>query len=111
MRIMALNKIVGSFTLFLLLILATTHADAASPDLLKAKKEAEAKGYIFFTTHDEIVAMAKKEGKLRVMTGLESANFKPWINAFNLSKSILLSLIFMLGRSRARTLSRGFSLR
>jgi hypothetical protein len=46
---------------------------AASPnaDLLKAKREAEAKGYIFETSHDEIVAKAKKEGKLRVMTTLE----------------------------------------
>ncbi|MBI2987338.1 MAG: extracellular solute-binding protein [Deltaproteobacteria bacterium] len=82
MRITILNKIVGSFTLFVFLILAPTHADAASPTLQQAKKEAEAKGYIFFTTHDEIVAMAKKEGKLRVMTSLGNQNFKPLINGF-----------------------------
>jgi hypothetical protein len=51
-------------------------------DLLEAKKEAEGKGYIFFTTHDEIVAMAKKEGKLRVSSGLETPNFKPLIDGF-----------------------------
>ncbi|MBI2987336.1 MAG: hypothetical protein HYY45_11270 [Deltaproteobacteria bacterium] len=38
--------------------------------------DAEAKGYIFFTTHDEIVALAKKEGKLRVMIVLERPNFR-----------------------------------
>ncbi|MBI2988368.1 MAG: hypothetical protein HYY45_16495 [Deltaproteobacteria bacterium] len=82
MRITVLNKIVVSFTCLLLLMLAPTHADAASPTLLQAKQEAEAKGYIFFTTHDEIVAMAKKEGKLKVTSNLAPGNFKPWINAF-----------------------------
>ncbi|MBI2985943.1 MAG: ABC transporter substrate-binding protein [Deltaproteobacteria bacterium] len=82
MRITVLNRIVGSFTLPLLFMLTPTHAGAASPSLLQAKKEAEAKGYIFFTTHDEIVAMAKNEGKLVVMTGLESPNFRPLINGF-----------------------------
>ncbi|MBI2986192.1 MAG: ABC transporter substrate-binding protein [Deltaproteobacteria bacterium] len=81
MRITGLNKIVVSFGL-LLLMLAPTHGLAASPDLQKAKQEAEAKGYIFFTTHDEIVAMAKKEGKLRVDNRLNSPNYKPLINGF-----------------------------
>lgn len=53
-----------------------------APALLKAKQDAEAKGYIFLTTHDEIVAGAKKEGKLRVMTGLEPPNSQPLINGF-----------------------------
>ncbi|MBI2985942.1 MAG: ABC transporter substrate-binding protein [Deltaproteobacteria bacterium] len=82
MRITVLNRIVGSFTLPLLFMLTPTHAGAASPSLLQAKKEAEAKGYIFFTTHDEIAAIAKKEGKLRVSSGLQSQIFKPLINTF-----------------------------
>lgn len=53
-----------------------------APALLKAKQDAEAKGYTFLTTHDEIVAGAKKEGQLRVMTGLEPPNFPPLINGF-----------------------------
>jgi hypothetical protein len=53
-----------------------------APALLKAKQDAEAKGYIFLTAHDEIVAGAKKEGKLRVMTGLEPPNSQPLINGF-----------------------------
>ncbi|MBI2989450.1 MAG: hypothetical protein HYY45_22045 [Deltaproteobacteria bacterium] len=82
MRISVLNKIVGSFTLFLLLMLVPTHAVAASATLLKAKQEAEARGYIFFATHDEIVAMAKKEGKLKVSSGQEPPTIKSLINAF-----------------------------
>ncbi len=81
-------KPVALFLTFILLFLASWVTDsnilAASSDstVLQAKKDAEAKGYTFFTTHDEIVAMAKKEGELRVMSGLSSANFKPLINAF-----------------------------
>ena len=83
MRMTFLNKIVGSFTLFLLLvILAPTHAVAANSTLLKAKEEAWAKGYIYYTSHDEIVDLAKKEGTLRVISDLETRNFKPLINAF-----------------------------
>jgi hypothetical protein len=81
MRITVLHKMVGSFTLFFSLV-ATTHAVAASPTLLKAKQEAEAKGYVFFATHDEIVSIAKKEGKLRVSSGLAPSNFKPLVNGF-----------------------------
>jgi ABC-type Fe3+ transport system substrate-binding protein len=78
--IRTMRKIFGLFTL--LLLSAPTHLDAATPALLKAKKEAEAKGYIFFATHDEIVAAARKEGKLGVITGLEKPNFKPLTVAF-----------------------------
>ncbi|MBI2985377.1 MAG: ABC transporter substrate-binding protein [Deltaproteobacteria bacterium] len=48
-------------------------AFAASPSatLLKAKQEAESKGYTFITNRDEIVSKAKKEGKLRIMSGLD----------------------------------------
>src|SRR5215471_3081673 len=51
--------------------LASPPAFSAAPSsgLLKAKQEAEAKGYVFFTNHDEIVSKAKQEGKLRVITG------------------------------------------
>ncbi len=76
------NKIFFSLTLILSLMLAATHAVAAAPTMQEAKKEAEAKGYAFFTTHDEIVAMAKKEGKLSVTCGMETANYKPLMNGF-----------------------------
>ncbi|MBI2987341.1 MAG: hypothetical protein HYY45_11295 [Deltaproteobacteria bacterium] len=51
-------------------MLAPAPAVAASPTLVQVKQEAEAKGYIFFATHDEIVAKAKKEGKLGVSVNL-----------------------------------------
>jgi hypothetical protein len=44
----------------------TTYAASANPNILKAKQEAEAKGYIFATSQEEIIANAKREGKLRV---------------------------------------------
>lgn len=57
-------------------------AATVSLAVAKAKQEAEVKGYIFATHHDEIVAMARKEGKIRVLTGLEADNIKPIANAF-----------------------------
>ena len=50
--------------------------------LQKAKQDAEAKGFIFETSHDEIVAKARKEGKLRVISSLEMENLKPVSDAF-----------------------------
>jgi iron(III) transport system substrate-binding protein len=50
--------------------------------MLKAKKDAEAKGYAFFSSHDEIVAKAKQEGKLRVLAEMEPPNIKASIKAF-----------------------------
>jgi ABC-type Fe3+ transport system substrate-binding protein len=47
-----------------------------SPALLKAKKEAEAKGYLFAASHDEIVNRAKQEGKLRVIVSLDAGILK-----------------------------------
>lgn len=45
-------------------------AASASSALLRAKQEAESKGYVFVANRDEIVSKAKKEGKLRVQNGL-----------------------------------------
>jgi len=47
-----------------------------SPALLKAKKEAEAKAYLFAASHDEIVNRAKQEGKLRVIVSLDAGILK-----------------------------------
>lgn len=55
-------------------------AASASSAVLKAKQEAEAKGYIFLTSRDEIVERAKKEGKLDVLAGQQS--IKGVANAF-----------------------------
>ena len=57
-------------------------AAAPSASLLKAKQEAEAKGYLFHTGRDEIVALAKKEGKLRVFSSQEPPAIKAMAAAF-----------------------------
>lgn len=57
-------------------------AAAESSGLLKAKQEAEAKGYIFLTSKDEILAKAKEEGKLEALTFLEGNARKTMIEAF-----------------------------
>ena len=57
-------------------------AATVNSPLAKAKAEAEAKGYIFYTTHDQIVSEAKKEGKLKVLTGLSPESIKAMTSAF-----------------------------
>ena len=54
-------------------VLAEAVAAATSPDIVKAKQEAEAKGYTFITNHNEIVANANKERKLRVLSSMDAA--------------------------------------
>ena len=56
-------------------------AAASDPDRISAKKEADAKGYTFFLSRDEIVAKAKQEGKLRAFSGLREA-MNPVMEAF-----------------------------
>ena len=73
----------------------TSIALGAAPNdaLLKAKQEAESNGYIFATSRDEIVAKAKKEGRLRALSGLSTPAIKPMIAAFkkNILSSTLMS--------------------
>ena len=57
-------------------------AASPAPDLLKAKGEAEAKGFIFETSHDEIVAKAKKEGRLRTLSSLDPDTHKAMTESF-----------------------------
>ena len=64
------------------LMLGVMPLDAATSPLLQAKKDAEAKGFAFFSNHDEIVALAKKEGKLRINSGLETRTYKPLTDGF-----------------------------
>ena len=66
------------------LVIGPSTAGAASPTaaLLKAKKEAESKGYILETSREDIVEKAKKEGKLRVVSTLESLALKAVRDAF-----------------------------
>jgi ABC-type Fe3+ transport system substrate-binding protein len=73
--------LLASFLLSLGLPAAVLGAAAGSA-LQKAKQESEAKGFIFETSRDEIIAKAKKEGRLRVLTSLEIESLKPVSEAF-----------------------------
>jgi ABC-type Fe3+ transport system substrate-binding protein len=73
--------------LFLVLNLWTVAANVAaatspSADSTTAKKQAEAKGYMFVSSHDEIIAKAKKEGKLRVLSSYDRDTFQELRKAF-----------------------------
>ena len=64
-------------------VLATNGSAAESSGaLLKAKKEAEAKGYIFESSRDEIVAKAKKEGAVKVLSGLDPSIYPSMMESF-----------------------------
>src|SRR5207247_11301297 len=70
-------KLVFDFTALALWITGSSlFAASAATSVLKAKQEAEAQGYVFPATHEEIVLEAKKEGKLRVLTSLQPKTFK-----------------------------------
>lgn len=77
---------VGAWSLAFLLqglwIPPRAFAQSPSPALLKAKQEAEARNYIFETNRDEILARAKKEGKLRVLCSFEPAVRSRMISSF-----------------------------
>jgi hypothetical protein len=57
-------------------------AAAVDPALLKAKQQAESAGYVFLTRHDEIVAGAKKEARLRLLGSLGADTYKALVAAF-----------------------------
>jgi len=61
---------------------STLFAAEPTPAVLKAKKEAEAKSYIFAASHDEIVAKAKQEGKLNVIVSLDARILKALADGF-----------------------------
>jgi ABC-type Fe3+ transport system substrate-binding protein len=63
-------------------ISATAFSAAVNPALLQARKDAEAKGYIFETSREAIIASAKREGKLRVISGLDPKGYPSLIAAF-----------------------------
>jgi ABC-type Fe3+ transport system substrate-binding protein len=61
---------------------AQAFAASASPSLLKAKQDAEAQGFSFETNRDDIIAKAKKEARLRVLSSLDPGSFKPMAESF-----------------------------
>ena len=70
------------YFLGILLFAPPVHAAALSPALLKAKQDAEARGFSFVADREEIVAKAQKEGRLRVITSMEPETAKSSVAAF-----------------------------
>ena len=77
-----MGRVLTAFQLTLWLISSTGHAATAASAVTKAKQEAETKGYAFEVSHDDIVSKAKREGKLRIITSLETEKLKPVAEAF-----------------------------
>jgi len=82
MKLRLFHKLFLVFVTFSWLISSSALAAVASPAVLKAKQEAEAKGYIFEASRDEIVAKARKEGRLRALSSLDSQTMKALRDAF-----------------------------
>jgi ABC-type Fe3+ transport system substrate-binding protein len=57
-------------------------AAASSSLLLRAKQDAEARGFLFVADRAEIVGKAQKEGKLRIITSMEPESAKASVAAF-----------------------------
>ena len=66
------KRVKSGFFLGLWLLATSSLAADINPSLLKAKKDAEAKGYIFETSRDAIVAKARKEGRVKSLSSLEN---------------------------------------
>ena len=73
-----LFRVVASFHLLALLAHSATVL-AASPDIAKAKRAAEAKSLILETSHDAIVGKARAEGKLRVLSSYAPEAYRAMI--------------------------------
>src|SRR5262245_49403926 len=71
----------GTF-LFVLNFLCAVVSAAVAPDVVKAKEQAELKGFAFETRHEEIVIKAKNEGKLKVLSFLDTEGRKAMADAF-----------------------------
>ena len=82
MKRMSIRRATLLLAAALLIVSARSFAAAPSAALVKAKQDAEAKGYLFESNHDDIVAKAKKEAKLRVMSTLETAVVKAMRDGF-----------------------------
>ena len=81
-RISPTVRIILLFALGFVLLGRSLFAASPGPALEKAKKDAEAKSYVFFSNREEIIAKAKKEGKLRVLANIEPPTIRATTPAF-----------------------------
>lgn len=79
----ASNRRIAIFVFMLFCLSAScVWAAAPAPSQQNAKREAEVKEFVVEPNHEGIVAKAKKEGKVRVMSSLEPRVFSPMIASF-----------------------------
>ena len=80
----ALSALVGFICLLQSLAITGMAQGATAPAaaLLKAKQDAAAKGYIFESSREEILAKARKEGRLRALSSLEGPTIKAMTDGF-----------------------------
>ena len=64
------------------LSVSSVFAREASPAASKTKQEGEAKGMVSFSGRDEIIAKAKKEGKLRLLVNMDVPTLKAATKVF-----------------------------
>jgi hypothetical protein len=81
-KIPAHTFLVAVVTLLSFSLPSTVLGASPSLPLAKAKQQAEATGLIFETSHDEIVAKARKEGSLRALIGWDPPNHPHLVAAF-----------------------------
>ena len=101
MRTKNLRTVVSWFSV---MFFATGAGGAMTPNdsvMIRAKQEAEAKGYIFAASHEEIVARAKKEGKLRATSSLGDEARKAMWDAFRAEYPFLVIQVDDLGGEAA----------
>ena len=81
---MKITHLQRALLLFALFSVAADSAFGALPlsNIDKAKQEAEARGYVFVDSHEKIVAAAKKEAKMRALSGLDADTIKAMVGAF-----------------------------
>jgi ABC-type Fe3+ transport system substrate-binding protein len=81
-RSASFRSIIGFFFALQFWTVSLALGAAPAPALLKAKQETEAKGYIFEGNRDEILAKAKKEGRMRALSSLEGPTIKAMAEGF-----------------------------
>ena len=82
MNVILMRAFILIFLFGLLVPAASGLAGEPSGVLSQAKKAAEAKGFIFETSRDEIVAKAKKEGSLKVLSGSDPSIYPSMMESF-----------------------------
>ena len=82
MKIGQIASLVVTLALLTIFFASRVNAASAGSAVLEAKKTAESKGYVFITSRDEILAKAKKEGRVRVLSSLDPGSFSPMMESF-----------------------------